>query len=120
MVNGALVATTIIFSEIGGEGFFQKSGTSPGTALEIFFSILLGFFTVVAGISFLIYFLVGALAFLTAKGDKQQTQKAQGYMSNALVGLVIVVLAWAITGIVGKGLGFNILNVADLVTRLKP
>ena len=39
--------------------------------------------------------------------------KAQRYMSNALIGLIVVVLAWAFTGIVGAALGFNILDLAN-------
>jgi len=117
MVKQAFAAT---FQPISGFGFFQTSGGTPGTTLETFFTTLLGFFTALGGIAFLIYFILGAFTWLTSRGDKQQVEKARSYISNAVIGIIVIILAWAITGIIGKLLGVDFLNLAELISRINP
>lgn len=102
-------------------GPFQKSSevtSAPGATFERYFTILLGTFTVVGGITFLVYFLIGSFSWITSKGERELVAKAQRYMSNAVIGLVVVVLAWAITGILGSLLGFSILDLANNIANL--
>lgn len=110
------------FEDITGFGPYQSrfAAAGPGTTLERFFSNLLGAFTIFGGIAFLLYFVVGALNWITSAGEKEKVAKAQRYMSNALIGLVIIILAWAITGILGALLGFDILQLRDLVIQIRP
>lgn len=104
----------VSFEPITGSGGLQ-TGATPATTLEKFFTIALGFLTTVGGIMFLIFFVLGALNWITSGGDREKISRAQHYMSNAVIGLILVILAWAFTGVVGLALGFNIL---DLVTSL--
>lgn len=120
MVKQAFADYKIFFNTIAGTGIFQQGGADPGGTLEDFFTILLGTFTVLGGIAFLIYILLGAFAWLTSQGDKEKVAKAQRYISNAVIGLIVIVLAWAITGIIGLMLDFDILNLEELIGNLNP
>lgn len=92
----------------------------PATNLSVIFSNLLAFFTYVAGLAFVIYFVIGALSWLTAGGDTQKADKAKTYMTNAAIGLIIVVAAYGIISIVGTVLGINILNPGEMINNLGP
>jgi hypothetical protein len=106
---------------VPGLGPFLTGVTGVGTAattLDLFISTLLGVLTIIGGIAFLIFFVLGALAWISSRGEREQLAKAQRYMSNALIGLIIIILAWAITGILGELLGFQILNLPTLIDSL--
>lgn len=107
------------FEQISGVGGLQI-GEVPGTTLERFFSILLGFLTLVGGIAFLVYFVLGAINWISSGGDREKVSRAQRYMSNALIGLIFVVVAWALTGVIGRALGFNILELAASLGKIGP
>jgi cytochrome bd-type quinol oxidase subunit 2 len=117
MVNKAFALT---FQTISGFGPFQTGGSDPGGTLDLFFTTLLGVFTIVGGLAFIIYFIVGAFNWLASGGDKERISRAQRYLSNALIGLVLIVLAWAIIGILGLLLGFNVLDLVNLIGQVKP
>ena len=107
--------------KITGLGGFQTIGIGePGTFLEKVFSNLLGVFTVIAGLMLIIYFVLGAISWMTAGGDPEKVQKAQKQISNAVLGLVLVVLTYSIITIIGQILGLNILNPADDIEKLGP
>ena len=81
---------------------------SPFVALSSVISTIIGFITVVAGLYFLFQFIIGALNYISASGDKTKLQGAQDRISNAIVGLILVVAAYAIVGVVGSVLGIDI------------
>ena len=70
--------------------------------------LFLAFF--VAGIAFLFNLVIGGLQWITAGGDPKNVQSARTRITNAAVGLVIVVAAFAVTLIVGAVFGLNIFN----------
>lgn len=78
--------------------------------LETFISKMVGMLTAVAGIAFLLYFLIGALSWITAGGDKGKTDSAQKQMTNAAIGLIAVVVAYFIAAIISFVLGIDFLN----------
>lgn len=97
----------------GPSEIFAPSGTGAsagGTPLETFLSIFLGFFTIVGGLMFLLYFVFAALAWLSAGGEKGKVESAKTQMTNAALGLVVIIMAQFIIGIVSSVLGLNILN----------
>jgi hypothetical protein len=94
--------------------------TYVGTTLEKIFSTLLGVFTVVAGLMLLIYFMLGSIGWLTAGGDQEKLKKAQQQLTNAILGLVMVVAAYSIIYLLGNVLGLDILNPSSMLVKLKP
>lgn len=99
---------------------FAPDPANPTVALESFLSTFLGFLTTLAGLMFLIYFIIAALSWITAGGEKGKIEKAQQQMTNSAIGLVIVIAAYAIVGIVGKVLGLDILNPGVVIKSLVP
>lgn len=48
-----------------------------------------------SGIAFLILFLIGGLQYLTSTGNEDQAGKAKKLLLDAVIGLIIVLSAWA-------------------------
>lgn len=111
-------AGSINLGPVTGVGKFQENAaTNPGTTLELFISTMVGVLTVVSGLAFLLYFLLGGLTWITAGGDKANTSKAQKQMTDAAIGLIVVVVSYFIAGVIGTVLGFDILNPAEALSK---
>jgi len=59
----------------------------------IYISYALGF----VGVVFLILMIVGGLMWMTAAGNDERVNKAKSLITNAVIGMVIVFSAYAIT-----------------------
>ena len=101
-------------------------GYQPGTgiegstsAVEKLLSNVLVVLTIVAGIAFALYFLLGGLNWITAGGDKAKIDKAKSMMTGGATGIIVVTVSYAIVWIVGKALGLDILNPATLINGLQ-
>lgn len=82
-------------------------------------SSIIGVMTLVGGIYFFFQLIVGALGWLSASGDKQKLTHAQERITQAAVGLLIVVGAYGIVGLVSMVLGFDILDIGTQIDLLK-
>jgi hypothetical protein len=60
-----------------------------------------------AGLLFLAMLFVGGFNYLTAGGDPKNSQAARARITNAIIGLIIVVAAFAVTQIVLSALGLD-------------
>ncbi len=90
------------FQEIDGDGDVYFAERLGG-----FIKILLSFL----GIIFLILIIYGGFLWMTAAGNNDKVEKAKNIIVNSVVGLVIVMLAYAITWFVvyylGESTGFD-------------
>lgn len=123
MAQNVLAQATEIGGNLTGPGGYYKNPSDISQATDsfsTFASNVLGFFTVLASIMFLLYFILGAINWITAGGDSGKVDKAKSQMSNAAIGLIIVVLAYSIAAIVGKVLGIQILNPGSIINNLGP
>ncbi|MDP3900432.1 MAG: hypothetical protein Q8Q23_05115 [bacterium] len=114
----ALVAPYIVFAQIPGDdlrstqspssetdplqrvhiisqGTFNTDVGSSGIA-NIIANALKGF-TALLGIVFLILMLYGGYLWMSARGNEQQVEKAQSLIRSAVIGLIIIIAAYAIT-----------------------
>ncbi len=105
--------TPFELNPVEGVGGFQARwlGEHFCPTFELFFTIILGLFTTIGGIWFMLYFIFGSFTWLTAQGEPEKISKAQRYITNALIGLILIVGAWAIIGVVGLIFDFNILDL---------
>lgn len=87
--------------------------------LELIVSNVIGFLTLIAGLAFLFYFLIGAINWITASGDNQKSQLARQQIFNALIGLIVVVLAYPIISVLSQLLGIHILNPQDVINQFQ-
>lgn len=79
---------------------------------------VIGVLTVSAGLWFLIQMFTGAIQWLSSAGEKQALENAKKKISNAILGLVVVVMAYTIIGIVGAFMGLDILHLSELIAKV--
>jgi len=106
---------------IGGLGTFHDiDPTQAPTIFETLASSIFGFLTLVAGLAFILYFVLGAINWITSGGEEARVEKAKNQMTSAAIGLIIVVAAYTVIGIVGTVVGFDILNPASVFSNIVP
>ena len=81
-------------------------------------SVVIGLFTLVAGLWFLIQLILGGYAYMSAGGNKEKAQAASQKITQALTGLVIVVLAIFIVNLLGYILNIDFLNIGEVIQNL--
>jgi hypothetical protein len=106
------IARAVEIGEVTCFGAFCDNPANSATTLEKILTTVVSLLTVIAGLAFLIYFMLGALNWITAGGDKGKVDSAKSYMTNGVIGMIAVVSSYAVISIVGTVLGFNILNPA--------
>lgn len=123
-----LALTTQTLPPIGtGPGFGKiindttlRCGSGPLIAVARIVSTLIGVLTLTAGLFFLFQFLLGGAAWISASGDKNKLTAAQQRLTQALLGLVVVVGSYGVVAVVGSILGIDILlnNPAAIIQVL--
>ncbi len=111
---GELDAPSAVFAPMG------EDAAGAGAPLVKFVSTFIGFLTALAGLMFLIYLIFAALSWITSGGDKGKVEHAREQMTQAALGLVVVIAAYSIAGIVGGVLGINILNPIQVLEMIAP
>lgn len=91
-----------------------------GTTLRNIFTNTFGVMTIVAGLMFILYFVLGGISWITAGGQPDKVENAKKQMTNAVIGLIIVVAAYGIAFIVGNVLGIPILQPGLFLEKIKP
>lgn len=99
-------------------GYASNIDTSSTTARIV--SNIIGFLTIIAGLWFLTNFILGAVTWISAGGDKGKQQQAKDKLTNAVIGLAIVVGAYAISGLLGSILGLDFLNIGKALNVISP
>jgi len=114
---------------IGGEGlgpFGKVSESLSGSATEGLtkvtnvISSVIGVMTVAAAIWFLFQFLVGGLSWITSGGDKGKLEQARNRLTNAFIGLVVVIAGWSILALAGTFFNVDLLisHPEDVINKL--
>lgn len=116
--------TQVSLGQIGGGGGLGPfAGSSDGlTGITKIVSSVIGFMTIAAGIWFLFHILIGGFNWISAGGDKAKLQSSRDKLTNAFIGLIVVVAAWAILALAGSffGIDFTISDPGALLQRLSP
>ncbi len=71
----------------------------------------IGIAIIIAAVLALIYLIWGGISWITSGGDKTALEGARGRITNAIVGLIVVVAAWAIFQFVLNFLGGSLTNL---------
>lgn len=71
-------------------------------------SSVIGVMTVAAAIWFIFQFLTGGFFWITSGGDKAKLHEARERITNAFIGLLIVVAGWSILALAGQFFGYDI------------
>ncbi len=63
---------------------------------------IIGTFLSFVGIAFLILMIYAGILWMVSQGNEKQLEKSRGILINAIIGLIIVILAYAVTSYVGQ------------------
>ena len=69
----------------------------------------------IAGIVLFLMLIVASFKWMSAGGDVKAKESAQSTIVNAIIGIVIVVIAWSLTIILGQFLGISS-NILENIT----
>jgi len=112
-------------SGIQGEGLGPFGGviTNETTALiniGNIISVVVGTLTIISGIWFFIHILIGGFRWVGSQGDKTRLEEAQNRITNAFVGLLIVVAGWSLFALVSLvfGVDFRLMDPGMLIRSL--
>ena len=95
------------------------TGADGGATLGLLFARLFQTAVLVGGLALLIYVAWGGISWITAGGDKGKLTEAKDRITQAIVGMAILVGTVAIAIFLGQVLGVDILN-PTLVTEVAP
>ncbi len=85
--------------------------TKGFTSLGNFISNFLTLAMAVAVLVVLVMLIWGAFEWITSGGDKDAVGKARGRIINALIGLAVLAVAFALARVAGQFLGFNLTDI---------
>lgn len=86
------------------KGGFKTLGNFITNALTISFAVAI--------LVVLVMLIWGAFEWITSGGDKDSVGKARNRIINALIGLAVLAVAYALTRLAAQFLGFDIGNIA--------
>jgi len=91
------------------------SSTEAIKTFTKFISSTIGIMTIIAIIWFIFILITGAIAWMSAGGDKNALEAAKKKITTGIIGLVVVIVAIFIIDLVGKLIGISdILNITSL------
>lgn len=95
-----------------------RTADETGTRLNLVVGGIVGFLTILGGLWFFIQFIIAGYNWISSGGDKGKVEAAQQKITSSLIGILIVVGAYVIVGLVGKMLGLDILNPGNIISTL--
>lgn len=124
-MKALLAQSTSLGGKLKSIGGYDPAQVEGGKGLAVtqfttFASNLLSLITTVGGLMFLLYFVLGGLSWITAGGDKTKVDDAKSKMTSAAIGLIVIASAYAISFIIGKVLGIDILNPSKIIKEITP
>lgn len=105
-VNNQVLAASLL-EQVGEQADVPKAELT--TVIASFIKMALGF----VGIILIILILFAGFKWMTAGGDGGEVTKAKDMLKNAIIGLVIIVLAYSIANFVTKKLTESVSGTSD-------
>lgn len=108
-----------VFGQISPPPGSPGGSGDPISGLSKFLSVGLQIFLIIAAIMTLVYMLWGAMDWITSSGEKEKLSKAQNKITNAVIGMIVIIFAFTIfTLITGTILGNKIIDTSGGGWRL--
>ncbi|MFH1561761.1 MAG: hypothetical protein ABID04_04275 [Patescibacteria group bacterium] len=99
----------------------NKNPSEGGNVFVATMSMLIGIFTIVAAIWFLIRVIMAGYNWMNAGGDSNKISDAQSQLTNSLIGLVLVISAIFLLSLVGHIFGgIDFLNLNQMIEDISP
>ncbi|MEX0896304.1 MAG: hypothetical protein WDZ94_05250 [Patescibacteria group bacterium] len=84
----------------GVEEYQNRSGDPDSIALIFFISNMISIFTVIMGIYVLFNFIIAGMTYVASSGDAGTHEKVRQNITQSVIGLVLIVMAYTITGLI--------------------
>ncbi len=107
------------FKNLQEHGYILDNPDDFPNRITILISNILGFFTLIAGIAFLFYFIIGAINWIVSAGDPQKIQTSRQMIINAIIGLLITVIAYPAILIISQLLGIPLADPVELIKQFQ-
>lgn len=124
MTQNLLAASTLDLGNIRGNGPLGLEGQgSASGAIPLFVNVMsnvIGILTLAAILWFVVQFILGAFRWITATGDAKAVEGARMQIIHAIIGLVLVFAALVLVGVIGVIFGIDVLDMQNIITKLKP
>ena len=101
---------SVFAQEITNPALSPEVPTEAGAGLAFYIANLWRTVVTLGGIAFLLYLVWGGIQWMLSGGDKTKVTEAQQKISNALIGLAILVASYAITLFVQTVFKINLLK----------
>ena len=101
----------------------KELGSGDGNVLitlVTFLSNLIGIITVMGGLFFIVFTFLAAFSWITAGGDSGKVEKAREKMFHGVLGLIVMVMSYALIGIVGTIIGIDLINLEETLMKVVP
>lgn len=103
---------TLIAQKITNPVLNPAVGANPdgGAAVAITMANLFRAIMMVGGLAVLLYMAWGGINWITASGDKTKIEDAKNKITNAIIGMAILVAVIAVAGFLSELFGYDLLN----------
>ena len=91
-----------------GAGAYQGQGAAYIVQL---ISVLITSLLIIGSVSFVLYFLLGAISWITSSGDAKAAEAAKTKITQATIGIFIMFAAWAVFQLVETLFGISLLSI---------
>lgn len=89
--------------------------------LDKIVSTVIGVLTLVAFIFFLLQIIFAGYSFISGQGDEKKVESARKRLTDGILGITIVVIAFGITSLLAKLMGLgNIFNLEEIFSSFTP
>jgi hypothetical protein len=85
----------------------EALGNKVPTDIAGFINVILPYVFGAASMALLVYLILGGFQLMTSRGDPKAAQGAQGKITNAVIGFVIIIFAYFIVQIFGRVFGIE-------------
>jgi hypothetical protein len=86
-------------------------------SLQGLFTNIISVIVALAGVALFIMFVVSGFSFLFSGGDPKKLEQAKGTLTNAIIGLVVIVAAYLILRLIGVFSGYVDITKFTVVTN---
>jgi hypothetical protein len=97
-----------------------SSGENPLTVFEKVITVIVGFLTIAAILWFALQIIIGGFGWISAGGDPKAAENARKRITNAVIGIIVVIMALTLVRLVGSLLGIpDILKIEQLLIKIR-
>src|SRR3990167_3691326 len=111
LLAGSLIIPRLAFAQAaGGDDIVPPDTLGKVGDIIIIVRAMIRFILIVAFVLAFIFLIIGGIRWITAGGDEKGVAGARGMITGALIGLVIVLVAFALIRLVETFFGFPIIS----------